>query len=118
MLITEYTLHRTTDLLTQKKINQNTQNAQTLGLKKNQPTNTQNHKAYVKKKQRLTEKRNYTWCELGHDSRSGVKEGGTSLLDLDSGVKKKSTNKYTESQSICEKKIKTKIDRKKKSYLM
>jgi hypothetical protein len=88
MLITEYTLHRTTDLLTQKKINQNTQNAQTLVLKKNQPTNTQNHKAYVKKKQRLTEKRNYTWCELGHDSRSGVKEGGTSLLDLDSGVKK------------------------------
>jgi hypothetical protein len=37
-----------------------------------------------KKKQRLTEKRNHTWCELGHDSRSGVKEGGTGLLDLDS----------------------------------
>jgi hypothetical protein len=33
-LITEYTLHRTTDLLMQKKINQNTQNAQTLVLKK------------------------------------------------------------------------------------
>jgi len=48
-LITEYTLHRTTYLLMQKKINQNTQNAQTLVLKKNQPTNTQNHKAYVKK---------------------------------------------------------------------
>jgi hypothetical protein len=51
------------------------------------------------------EKRYHTWCELGHDSRSRVKEGGTGLLDLDSGVKKKikkkSTNKYTESQSIC-----------------
>jgi len=39
---------------------------------------------WKKKKQRLTEKRNHTWCELGHDSRSGVKEGGTGLLDLDS----------------------------------
>jgi len=57
MLITEYTLHRTTDLLTQKKINQNTQNAQTLGLKKNQPTNTQNHKAYVKKKTEIDRKK-------------------------------------------------------------
>jgi hypothetical protein len=37
----------------------------------------------------LTEKRNNTWCELGHDSRSGVKEEGTGLLDLNSGVKKK-----------------------------
>ena len=35
------------------------------------------------------EKRYHTWCELGHDSRSRVKEGGTGLLDLDSGVKKK-----------------------------
>jgi len=33
----------------------------------------------------LTEKRNHTWCELGHDSSSSVKEGGTGLLDLDSG---------------------------------
>jgi len=33
----------------------------------------------------LTEKRNHTWCELGHDSSSGVKEGGTGLLDLDFG---------------------------------
>jgi hypothetical protein len=50
--------------------------------------------AYVKKKQRLTEK-NHTWCELGHDSSSGVKEGGTGLLDLDSGDrmhKKRKTN--------------------------
>jgi hypothetical protein len=47
-----------------------------------------------------------------------MKEGETGLLDLDSGVKKKSTNKYTESQSICEKKIKTEIERKKKSYLV
>jgi hypothetical protein len=41
------------------------------------PKNTQNHKAYVKK--------NHTWCELGRDSSLGVKEGGTGLLDLDSG---------------------------------
>jgi len=33
----------------------------------------------------LTEKINHTWCELGHDSSSGVKEGRTGLLDLDSG---------------------------------
>jgi len=32
----------------------------------------------------LTEK-NHTWCELGRDSSLGVKEGGTGLLDLDSG---------------------------------
>jgi hypothetical protein len=34
-------------------------------------------KHMLKKKQKLTEKKNHTWCELGHDSRSGVKEGGT-----------------------------------------
>jgi hypothetical protein len=39
----------------------------------------------LKKNLRLTEKINHTWCELGHDSSSGVKEGGTGLLDLDSG---------------------------------
>ena len=30
----------------------------------------------------MTEKKNHTWCELGHDSSSGVK-GGAGLLDLD-----------------------------------
>jgi len=34
----------------------------------------------------LTEKKNHTWCELGRDSSLDVKEGGTGLLDLDSGV--------------------------------
>jgi hypothetical protein len=89
----------------------------------------------------LTEKRNHTWCELGHDSSSGVKEGGTSLLDLDSGdrmhkkkqiilalnhrihtthnnifinAKKKNQPKYTKcSNSHMLKKKKTEIDRKK-----
>jgi len=45
---------------------------------------TESQSICEKKKQRLTEKRNHTWCELGHDSRSGVKEGGTGLLDWDS----------------------------------
>jgi len=33
----------------------------------------------------LTEKKNHTWCELGHNSSSGVKKGWTGFLDLDSG---------------------------------
>ena len=41
--------------------------------------------AYVKKKTEIDRKKNHTWCELGHDSSSGVKEGGTGLLDLNSG---------------------------------
>jgi len=53
-----------------KKINQNTQNAQT---------------RICEKKNRDWQKKNHTWCELGHDSSSGVKEGGTGLLDLNSG---------------------------------
>jgi len=81
-----HTLHRIIDLLMQKK--KSTKIHRILKLWffcKDIPTNTQNHKAYVKKKkQRSTEKRNHTWYELGHDSSSGVKEGGTGLLDLDS----------------------------------
>jgi len=68
-----------------------TQNNRFINAEKNQPKYTEysNSDFFLsickKKKQRLTEKRNHTWCELGHDSSSGVKEGGTSLLDLDSG---------------------------------
>jgi len=46
--------------------------------------NTQNHKAYVKKKKQRLTKKNHTWCELGRDSSLGVKEGGTGSLDLNS----------------------------------
>jgi len=42
-------------------------------------------KHMLKKKQRLTEKNNHTWCELGRDSSLVVKERRTGLLDLDSG---------------------------------
>ena len=66
----------------------------------------------------MTEKRNHTWCELGHDSRSRVKEGGTGLLDLDSGVKKKINQQIHIITKHMLKKIKTEIDRKKKSYLV
>jgi hypothetical protein len=41
----------------QKKINQNTQNTQTLFFCKDIPTNTQNHKAYVKKKTKIDRKK-------------------------------------------------------------
>jgi hypothetical protein len=61
----------------------------------------------------LTEKRNHTWCELGHDSRSGVKEGGTGLLDSNSGVKKKINQQIHRITKHMLKKIKTEIDRKK-----
>jgi len=54
----------------------------------------------------LTEKRNHTWCELGHDSRSRVKEGGTGLLDLDSGVKKKNQPTNTQNHKAYVKKNK------------
>jgi hypothetical protein len=50
-----------------------------------------------------------------------VKEGGTSLLDLDSGVKKKKQPTNTQNHKVYDKikiKIKIKIDRKKKSYLV
>jgi hypothetical protein len=66
----------------------------------------------------LIEKRNHTWCELGHDSRSGVKEGGIGLLDLDSGVLKKINQQIHRITKHMLKKIKTEIDRKKKSYLV
>jgi hypothetical protein len=70
-------------------------------------------------KTEIDRKKNHTWCELGHDSRSGVKEGGTSLLDLDSGVKKKKQPTNTQNHKVYAKiKIKIKIDRKKKSYLV
>ena len=45
---------------------------------------TESQSICEKKKTEIDRKKNHTWCELGHDSRSGVKEGGTSLLDLDS----------------------------------
>ena len=62
----------------------------------------------------MKKKRNHIWCELGHDSRSGVKEGGTGLLDLNSGVKKKKINQQIHRiTKHMLKKIKTEIDRKK-----
>jgi hypothetical protein len=45
-----------------------------------------------------------------------VKEGGTSLLDLDSGVKKKKQPTNTQNHKVYDK-IKIKIDRKKKIIL-
>jgi hypothetical protein len=39
----------------------------------------------LKKKTEIDRKKNHTWCELGHDLSSGVKEEGTGLLDLNSG---------------------------------
>jgi hypothetical protein len=66
----------------------------------------------------LTEKRNHTWCELGHDSRSGVKEGGTGLLDLNSGVKKKINQQiHIITKHMLKKKKKQKLTEK-KSYLV
>jgi hypothetical protein len=47
-----------------------------------------------------------------------VKEGGTGLLDLDSGVKKKINQQIHRITKHMLKKIKTEIDRKKKSYLV
>jgi hypothetical protein len=47
-----------------------------------------------------------------------VKEGGTGLLDLNSGVKKKTNQQIHRITKHMLKKIKTEIDRKKKSYLV
>jgi hypothetical protein len=54
--------------------------------KKNQPKYTKCSNSHMlKKKTEIDRKKNHTWCELGHDLSSGVKEEGTGLLDLNSG---------------------------------